>query len=348
MHLDAMTIARARLALREAVRGWLFDPNVNLIDFGYPEQDGRIIDNEVAIRFHVRRKLSGLALEAATETGYTRPVPAVIGGFPTDVPQGTYRPQQWRWWQGNGWHKQPTNQRTRRADPMLGGMSISDERHYAYGTLGGKVVDRTTGDEMILSNWHVLAADWRARRGQRIYQPGRLDQGTRTDTVASLNRDAMPVNLDAAVATLNGDRRLVNEQIEIGPVRGVAWAMPGMEVVKSGRGSGKTYGRVTAIEGTAKIRYDGLYRVIRQVMTIEPLNGFAEVSRPGDSGAWWMDMATRQVIGLHFAGSNFPERALAMDMQPVLDALSVTIVTQVEHPAGMIGVPQITIIRERV
>jgi endonuclease G len=98
----------------------------------------------------------------------------------------------------------------------------------------------------------------------------------------------------------------------------------------------------------ANIRYDGLNRVIRQVITIEPLNGFAEVSRPGDSGAWWMDTATRQVIGLHFAGSNFPERALAMDMQPVLNALNVTVTTQVEQPVRMIGFTQTTIIRERV
>ena len=59
-------------------------------------------------------------------------------------------------------------------------------------------------------------------------------------------------------------------------------------------------------------------------MVIEPLNG-GEVSMPGDSGSWWLDAETREAIGLHFAGSDIPERALALNMQPVLDALGVEI-----------------------
>ena len=37
-----------------------------------------------------------------------------------------------------------------------------------------------------------------------IFQPGRLDGGTAANAVARLTRDAMAVNLDAAVATLTG------------------------------------------------------------------------------------------------------------------------------------------------
>jgi hypothetical protein len=70
-------------------------------------------------------------------------------------------------------------------------------------------------------SWHVLVADWNARAGQQIYQPGRLDGGTGADAVATLTRDAMPVNLDAAVAALNRSRRLINDQYDLGSVRGV-------------------------------------------------------------------------------------------------------------------------------
>ncbi len=98
-----------------------------------------------------------------------------------------------------------------------------------------------------------------------------------------------------------------------------------MEVIKSGRGSGKTYGRVTDIEGIIRIRYGSLERMVRSVLVIEPYNGSPEVSRPGDSGAWWLDASTMHTIGLHFAGSYYPERALAIDMQSVLDALNVRI-----------------------
>jgi endonuclease G len=347
MDVDRMTLARARLALSEAVRAHLFDPNVGLIDFGHPEHGGQIAEDELAIRLHVRRKLSGPALEAAVGAGQTRPIPPFIAGFPTDVPEGIYRlQQQWSGW--GGWGQSPAvNAPTVRADPLRGGLSISDENHYAAGTLGGLVIDRATGAEMILSNWHVLVVDWGVRVGQRIYQPGRLDGGTSLDTVATLTRDAMSVNLDAAVASLNDSRRLVNDQLDLEPVAGDGPAELGMQVVKSGRTSGVTYGRVTAVEGIAKMRYGFLERIIHHVVTIEPRSNFAEVSAPGDSGAWWLDQVTGRAIGLHFAGSNFPERGLALDMPAVLDALNVDLVTTVERieSARVVSTRQLEMVR---
>ena len=73
--------------------------------------------------------------------------------------------------------------------------------------------------------------------------------------------------------------------------------------------------------------YGFLERIISHIVTIEPQVAFSQVSAPGDSGAWWLDQVTSRVIGLHFAGSNFPERALALDMPAVLDALNVDIMT---------------------
>jgi endonuclease G len=64
--------------------------------------------------------------------------------------------------------------------------------------------------------------------------------------------------------------------------------------------------------------------VIREVLTIDP-RGEGEVSRSGDSGSWWLESSTKSAIGLHFAGGNQPERALALDMQAVLNALDVDI-----------------------
>ena len=325
MNVDPMTMARARLALCEATRAFLFDPNVSLVGFGHPECDGQLAEDELAIRVHVKKKLSGVALEAAAEAGYTRPIPPKIGGFQTDVLQGSYHLHQWQPWSWSAWRRPvAANARTANADPIQGGISISDEFHIAYGTLGGKVCDRATGDEMILSNWHVLVADWSARRGQLIYQPGRLDGGTYTHAAGRLTRDAMAVNLDAAVATLIGNRRLINDQLGLGPVTGVGSWQLGMAVVKSGRSSNITHGRIVEIETTARIRYGYLERIIRDVMIIEPLNG-GEVSRRGDSGSWWLNAATREAVGLHFAGSDMPERALALNMQSVLNALNVEI-----------------------
>lgn len=324
MDFDPLTMARARLALHKTTRAFLFDPNVNLIGVGYPEHNGKIAQDELAIRVHVKKKLSGLALEAAAVAGFTQPLPSEIDGFPTDVIQGTYRPDQWQSWRG--WWRPATSrdERAARADPMRGGISISDEFHLTYGTLGGKVYDRATGNEMILSNWHVLVADWSARRGQLIYQPGRLDGGTFANASAHLTRDAMGVNLDAAVATLNGSRQLTNEQLGLGLVTGVGSGQLGVEVVKSGRSSGITHGRIVEINSFAHMRYGYLERIIRDVIIIDPLDR-GEVSRPGDSGSWWLNTTTKEAVGLHFAGSDMPERALALNMQSVLDALNVEI-----------------------
>ncbi len=353
MKVDSATMARAALAIGEAARYYLYDPNISLIDFGYPEQLGMTRDDRIALRFHVHRKLEPLALESAAEAGLTRPVPAEFFGFPTDVPEATYRQQaapvkersrepevvmrektapgradagpETTAFFGWGWGRPPANPRAVRCDPLKGGISISNERQYTYGTLGGLVIDRRTGAPMVLSNWHVLAGDWAALRGQRIYQAGRLDGGSVRDVIAVLDRHAMDRCLDAAVARLTGERRLINEQVELGPVRGTTRPALGMRVVKSGRRTGVTYGRVVAVQGMMTLNYAGIRRVIANVITIEPMAGFGEVSAPGDSGSWWLEADTRRAVGLHFAGSNQPETSLANDMQAVLDALDVEV-----------------------
>lgn len=88
IHVDSTFRARARLALQQAVRNYLFDPNVSLIDFGMPEHAGQIAEDEVAIRVHVCQKLDPASLEDAAAAVETHPIPKYIGGFPTNVPEG--------------------------------------------------------------------------------------------------------------------------------------------------------------------------------------------------------------------------------------------------------------------
>ena len=322
-----MTLARARFGLIQAAQNHLFDRNVSLIDFGFPEHSGQIYTDELAIRIHVRKKLSGAALEAAVEGGITNLIPNSYSGFQTDVPQSSFYLHP-GWWQPRS-HTSP-DPRARRQTPLRGGISISNNHQITFGTLGGIVTDRRSRNRMILSNWHVLVGSWTARSGQKIYQPGRLDGGISRDVIGSLSRNAMATNLDAAVATLDGDRPLVNDQYDLGAVRGVQSPELGMQVVKSGRRTNVTYGMITAVEGIARLRYSGLYRMIKHVLTIEPQNAFEQVSGPGDSGSIWLEEDSLKAVGLHFAGSASPERALAMDIQVVLDALDVDIVSSVE------------------
>ncbi len=320
MNIDPLTLAYARMARQEAIRGWLYDPNVSVIGLGWKElEDGRVLKDNLAIRVHVKQKLYGFALEAAN----TKPIPDKIQDFATDVVEGTYRPH---------WLTSPevaTNQRARRAETMQGGISIGNERRNHYGTLGAWVVDQDDHSvSMILSNWHVLRSSWTAPDGLRIFQPGRLDGGQWSDTVAVLTRDAMDADLDAAVATLTGERALSVEQMELGPPRGVNWALPGMEVVKSGRASEVTRGRVTDFDMVVKLRYDGIERLIRHAFAVEQNGPLEEVSRGGDSGSLWLEADTNYAVGLHFAGSDQPERGLAMDIRTVLTQLNVALVVQ--------------------
>lgn len=324
MDLDQNTLIRARSAMREAVQGWIYDPNVMLVDFGWHERGGKLFEDELAIRVHVIEKYErGPALQAAIAWGKTRnPIPDEIGGFPVDRPQGVYKLHPFP----GGWWLPPRGPRAQKIDPMKGGISISNVYQNAYATLGGLVADRTTGARMILSNWHVLVGDWWAQPGRPTCQPGVYDGGSQADTVATLSRHAMGSNFDAAVAELTGERQLLNNQFGLGPVKGVSWAQLGMAVCKSGRRTGITYGLVTAIEGTLKMNYRGLDRLIQNVITIEPRVSGGQVSAAGDSGSLWVEESTMLAVGLHFAGTEEPGRALAMDMQPILNALNVNMV----------------------
>ena len=207
MAIDPARLSLARPALRKVVRDHLFDPNVACVDLGLPEEDGGASGaGDLRVRVHVHRKLEGVSLERAVVAGETRVLPDEVDGTPVDVLEGTYRPYLFGLSAPTAGHVAAAGSRSRRVDPLVGGASISDERRITAGTLGGKVIDEATGAEMLLSNWHVLVGNWSVRPGQRIYQPGRLDGGMATDTVAILTRDAMSVGLDGAVAALTGTR----------------------------------------------------------------------------------------------------------------------------------------------
>lgn len=322
--------AEAYQGLNRAIMLHMFDPNVSLIDIGWrirDRNDHSVEEDELCVRVHVRRKLRGEVLEAFAETQPERVIDPKRIGFPVDVPgSANYRLQQWPWYTPI-----PTSPRGRVFNPLRGGISVSSLLLSTYGTMGGKVKDRRTGRDMILSNWHVLAASWYAWEGMPIYQPGQGDGGYPYYTVARFSRHAMDNLIDAAVAELEPNSRpLINDQLDIGPVKGLKTPQLGMRVTKSGRGSGITTGIITGVEGRQVMNYDGVQRVIRHVVHIAQDEEGGSVSKGGDSGAWWLERETNHVVGLHFAGADDPEYGLAISMPPVLDALNVDLVTEHE------------------
>jgi endonuclease G, mitochondrial len=326
MEFNAHDLKRARAAVKEAVRQHLFDPNVNLIDIGYriQERDEGSLAPEVTLRFHLHKKLRGPQFESFAAKQPERVIPVTLGGFPTDVIQSSYHLSLLTA------TAQPRprligNPRASLMNPMRGGISLSDAFAYGYGTLGGWVRDRATGDEMLLSNFHVLAGSGFARPGAAVLQPGRGDGGRQT--VATFVRHGMARGVDAAVARLNDSRIPTTEQFQIGDVTGVVEPQLGQGLIKSGRASGVTRGLVTAIEGVVKLRYGASgERLIRHVCHIVPLTPGSQVSAPGDSGSFWLDADSHAAVGLHFAGADRPEYALAINMAQVEAALGVDVV----------------------
>lgn len=324
MSTDQKYWLQVRLAIKEAARQWIYDPNVTYVDFGWRRKGGELLDKEPPrLRVHVKEKFSEAALKAAIERGVTRGmIQKSIAGFYVDVPKGTYELNQSAWGWRIGWG-QTAGPRMRRVTPLQGGISISDARRGIFGTLGGLVFDRETGAKMILSNFHVLNGSWHAQGDLPIYQPGQGDGGNEADTVAIYSHHAMDSNLDAAVAKLTNDRQIINDQYgSVGPVKGVGWAQLGTKVIKSGRTTGVTRGLVSGVGGISRKYYSGVDRLIYNVMNIVPRQG-PDVSLAGDSGALWIDEETMNVVGLHFARGERQQDGLAIDIHPILDALNV-------------------------
>lgn len=309
-----------RRARNRAAAMHLFNPRITLIDLGWKMRDGQLTD-ELTVRFHVREKMRGPIFEAFSVRYPALVLPSESElGFPVDYIEAKYRSQLW-----NSPFPSTSIRRDGLCNPLRGGISISNEWSYGYGTLGGLVKDRLTGDIMVLSAWHVLANSAYTRPGLRILQPGVGDGGSTYHTIARFTRHAMNQGIDAAVAKLEGSRSTLNDEYEIGLVTGAIEPMIGMRLIKSGRASQVTHGLISGLEGEQPIWYAGFPRKIRHIVHItQPPEG-GEVSRGGDSGAWWLDQATNEVAALHIAGNDDPEYALAISMPRVLDALAVDI-----------------------
>ncbi len=161
------------------------------------------------------------------------------------------------------------------------------------------------GNYLILSNNHILAAENSGKPGDLILQPGPLDGGVYpSDSVATLERFEPIVfgrsgyNLvDAAVARPTHSRNVTASIIGQIMPRGVDQAFTGSQVIKAGRTTEVTSGRVTAVNATIAVGYSSGSAVFRHQIITTPMGA------PGDSGSLLMD-ADLNAIGLLFAGSS--------------------------------------------
>lgn len=315
--MDRATYLAAHAAVRGA-EAFLMDPRreITEIDVGLSERPGAGADAGLRMRVDVAQKKPGPQLESIG----IAPLPERIAGIPVEINVRAYRLGAWA--AAAPWAASARG----RNDPLMGGISISDDRTPGAGTLGALVSDRATGQRLILSNFHVLG-DWGARPGSpRVLQPGRLDGGRDTSAVGGFLRHAMDSHLDAAVARLDGRRGVSARIFGIGTVGPLAMPAIGQRVVKYGRSTGLTSGVISGVAGSARLTYGGIPWLIRSIVAIDPPEPGRLVSGPGDSGSCWVtDEPGHRAVALHFAGTDLPERALAIDLAPVCNALRVDI-----------------------
>ena len=306
-------LAKARRAADIAKALYLHNPRVSLIDVGEKREGGERT-GRLAVRIHVTRKpidqpLGELQAQLGADFIDTDRIP-----FETDIIEAIYAMHE-------AWPMAQTSQRAGTANPLVGGVSISSEYLWGYGTLGCVVTDRVSGDPMVLSNWHVLVAMLFPSSLMGVVQPG-LGDGGWGQRIGAVVRHGIYRGHDAAVAVLDGGRHWSDELLDLGSIRSARSPILGETLTKSGRGSGVTTGIVEGIEGAYPMRYTGGMLEIRDIMHLGSAEG-SEVSTGGDSGSVWCDPDTIDGVGLHFAGSNSPEFALAMALPPVLDELNV-------------------------
>jgi hypothetical protein len=199
------------------------------------------------------------------------------------------------------------------------------------GTIGARVTDGT--NVYALSNNHVYANENRASTGDVVLQPGPFDGGTFPDDCIGTLCDWSDIDftggtntIDAAIA-LSSAENLTNATPPDGygvPGSTTVAASIGMKVMKYGRTTGLTRGKVYAIHATVNVSYDSGVAKFEDQIIITP----GTFSAGGDSGSLIVvdskrSADHRKAVGLLFAGSSLYTIANPIDL--VLDEFRVTI-----------------------
>ena len=245
---NVLTPEQLRKFIRAHGATYLEDPNVTSIGIGR-DSDGDPTAGPLCIQFTVATKSDDASVLEDLGT-QVLPSSITIEGveIPTDVIERSYRAGL-RVLEVS--HK---SERKQRIDPLQPGVSISHPDGTA-GTLGAIVYDRADGASCALSNWHVLHGST-GFIGDPVVQPGPADDND-VDRNGSgfLRRSHLGAAGDCAIATIDErgiDRDVFELETSIGRI-----GEPELNdlVVKSGRTTGVTFGRVRRVDVMAKINY---------------------------------------------------------------------------------------------
>ena len=181
------------------------------------------------------------------------------------------------------------------------------------GTLGSLVQD-SGGNKYILSNNHVLARSNSAAIGEDISQPGLVDNGCRVPTiVADLSAyPSLSSNVDSAIAALRPGTMDANGTIlDVGTISNQPLAaFVGLQVQKSGRTTGLTFGTVSSVNTNVMVNYQptcGMGKKFKASFRNQAVVNSSTFSAGGDSGSLILSQSTSgnpQPVALLYAGSS--------------------------------------------
>ncbi|MCP3417898.1 S1 family peptidase [Bradyrhizobium brasilense] len=271
----------------------------------------------LALKIYVAEKLPLYRIEDAERAPEVN-IPDIAKGLPTDV-------------EAIGILKEELLALKER--PLIPGYSIGNIEENT-GTLGCIATPRGGGDDLILSNSHILARYGLAPVGDAIIQPGRDDGGGGADAVATLVKfspfdfgSGFPNTCDAAVAKVQQGIAISPAIAQIGMVTGInASLQRGMQVQKTGRTTDHTIGTILDINFRFKIPYPNpAANGERTPLGFRDQVRCSRYTDGGDSGSLVCDM-NGKAVGLHFVGSD--SVSVFSPIQFVLDALAIELRTQ--------------------
>jgi hypothetical protein len=199
------------------------------------------------------------------------------------------------------------------------------------GTIGCRVKN-AAGNVYALSNNHVYADENRALIGDNALQPGPYDGGVNPADAIGTLAAFVPIvfstsasnTVDAAIA-LSSTANLGRSTPSNGygtPKSATAAAVINLGVMKYGRTTSLTKGKVYALNATVNVGYEsGVARFVNQIIIIP-----GNFSAGGDSGSLIVvekGTNARKPVGLLFAGSS--SVTIANPIDAVLSSFSVTV-----------------------
>ncbi len=323
--------------------GFLSDNNISSVGIGYKTVEGKPT-KEIAIQFTVKEK----AVPELLESLDTAPIPPIIEidgvAVPTDVVQRKFQ-TDFRVVSEND-----VNRRKIRLDPIEPGASVANV-HVTAGTICCIVYDKIDGTPYILSNWHVLHGS-DGTIGDDVVQPGpRDDNRVNLNFLGKLVRSHLGAAGDCAIATIVGrtfTRKIFDLDVEVDQL---GEPELGDKVIKSGRTTEVTHGKVNRIHVVVKINYGGNvgeqtvggFEIGPDENNPAPNN---QISMGGDSGSGWIFKSangkpTKVLAGLHFAGEgpgDPNDHAIACYPTSVFEKLGITLSPPITQSAEFSGI----------